>query len=364
VTVEERPRGIQVLVADDSAIARTLLTEILESDSGIHVIGTAKDGEDAVQQTLDLEPDLITMDVNMPRMDGIEATRRIMSERPTPILIVTGVHGPETSVAFEAIAAGALEVIEKPLLHGKEDLQGLRDRLTSSAKLMAVVRVVGRRGLRDHHDLAFVPLVGRHISLIGVGASTGGPAALRSILEVLPASFPVPIVVVQHVSNGFLPRLVSWLQNDSPLQMRIASNGQMMRPGEVYFAPDDYHLGLHTRNVLALSKSPPVNSVRPSATVLFESMARVYGPDAMGVLLTGMGDDGAIGLKALHDSGGPTVAQDETTSAIYGMPKVAANLGAVDFVLRLEAIGPTLVRSAVRPTSVAKTTSSQTNELE
>jgi two-component system, chemotaxis family, protein-glutamate methylesterase/glutaminase len=364
VAVEERPRRIEVLVVDDSATARTLLTEILESDSGIHVIGTAKDGEDAVQQTLELSPDLITMDVNMPRMDGIEATKRIMSERPTPILIVTGVQGPGTSVAFDAIAAGALEVIEKPLLHGREDLRGLRDRLISSAKLMAVVRVVGRKGLGVYHDLGIVPSIGRPVSLIGLGASTGGPTALRSIFKDLPADFPVPIVVVQHLSTGFLPRLVSWLQNDTPLQISIASNGQMMRPSGVYFAPDNYHLGLHSRNVLALSKTPRVNSLRPSATVLFESMARVYGRDAMGVLLTGMGDDGASGLKTLHDSGGPTVAQDKTTSAVYGMPKVAANLGAVDYVVRLEAMGPTLLKAAMRRSSVAADDSNKTKELE
>ncbi len=336
---------IQVLVAEDSPTTATLLTRMLESDPAIRVIGTVKNGEDAVRQTLRLQPDLITMDIGMPVMDGLEATRRIMNERPTPILVVTGLREQASTVAFDAIAAGALDVIEKPLIQGSDDLETLRDRLVTSAKLMAVVKVV-RRKSKSAPQMAAAPASGsrRTLSLVAFGASTGGPAALKSVFKSLPGSLPVPAVVVQHVSRGFLPRLVKWLQQETSRPMRIAVDGDTMRPGVTYFAPEEHHLRLRRRNVLELSDSPPVSSVRPSATVLFNSVASVYQSEAIGVLLTGMGNDGAEGLQAIRAQGGVTLAQDKETSVVYGMPRVAADLGVVDHMLPLEAIGPTITR--------------------
>jgi two-component system chemotaxis response regulator CheB len=184
------------------------------------------------------------------------------------------------------------------------------------------------------------------LALLVVGASTGGPTALATLLKGLPNDFALPVLVVQHIASGFLPGLVSWLQTASALPLRVAAEGESILPGQVYFAPEDRHLVVLARGMLGTHLAPPVSHVRPSATVLFKSAAQVYGGEVAGLLLTGMGDDGAAGLKAIHDMGGPTLAQDEATCVVYGMPRVAAELGAVDHVLPLEKIAVALIAMA------------------
>ena len=354
---------IRVLIVEDSATSRLLLRHILESDPEIQVVGMAANGLDGVRLALALKPDLITMDIRMPVMDGFEATRRIMEEQATPIVVISSsVEDSELMITFNAIRAGALEVIEKPRGGDHGDFQLIREQLITTVKLMSAVKVIHRYRPSStapqptssrRPEVWRLPSVARarlralsaprrRLSLLAVGASTGVPAALNILLKALPADFPLPIVAVQHMAIGFTAGLVSWLQLECPLPIKQADDGERIRGRCVYFAPDDTHLEVSSRGVLGLSKAPPVSHVRPSATVLFESVARVYGPEAIGVLLTGMGEDGAKGLKEMHDRGSPTLAQDEATSAVYGMPKVAAELGAVDRVLPIGQIGPAI----------------------
>lgn len=331
---------IRVLIVEDSPTLRMLLKTILESDPEIAVIGMAASGEEGVRQALALKPDLITMDVHLPGMDGFAATRRIMEERPTPIIIVSSsVDQHEVLTTFNAIQAGALEVLQKPTSINHPDFAALRERLLTTVKLMAEVKVIRRyRSPMTRRSAGELPRSGRAFSLLAIGASTGGPAALNAILKELPAEFPLPVLIVQHMTTGFTAGLVAWLQLESRLRVKIAEDGEVLRRGTVYVAPDDTHLVVAGRGVVGLSKEPPVSHVRPSVTVLFESVARVYGPEAIGVLLTGMGDDGAAGLRAMRERGAATIAQDETTSAVYGMPKAAVELGAAEQVLPLPQI--------------------------
>lgn len=332
---------IRVLIIEDSPTMRILLRNILESDADLKVIGMAPNGEEGVRQALALKPDIITMDIHMPGMDGFEATRRIMEQRPTPIVIVTSsVERSEMMITFNAMQAGALEVIEKPTATMHPDFAMLRERLITTVKLMSEVKVIRRyrshstpRGLGEEGAR-----VARPYALLAIGASTGGPAALNTLFKGLPPTFPLPVLVVQHMTTGFTAGLAAWLQLESRLTVKVAAEGEYLQPGTIYIAPDDTHVQVLNRGLIGLSKAPPVSHVRPSATVLFESVARVYGGEAIGVLLTGMGDDGARGLKAMHDRGAATIAQDEATSAVYGMPKVAAELAAANQVLPLPQI--------------------------
>ncbi|MEJ5198946.1 MAG: chemotaxis-specific protein-glutamate methyltransferase CheB [Anaerolineae bacterium] len=331
---------IRVLIVEDSPTLRMLLKTILESDPEITVIGMATSGEEGVRQALALKPDLITMDVHLPGMDGFTATRRIMEQQPTPIVIVSSsVDHHEVMTTFNAIQAGALDVLQKPTSVNHPDFAALREKLVTTVKLMAEVKVIRHyRSPVTRREDGERPKVGRPYALLAIGASTGGPAALNSILKELPAGFPLPVLVVQHMTTGFTAGLVSWLQLESRLKIKIAEDGEYLRGGVVYVAPDDTHLLVAARGVIGLSKAPPVSHVRPSATVLFESVARVYGGEAIGVLLTGMGNDGAEGLRAMRERGALTIAQDEATSAVYGMPKAAVELGAAVQVLPLSQI--------------------------
>ena len=340
---------IRILIVEDSATVRALLAAMLELDPGLQVAGTAADGEEAVRKAAALKPDLIIMDIHMPVVDGIEATQRIMAESPTPIIVLTAVaSAPDSHVTFDAMQAGALEVLQKPVGLNHANFDTIRERLIRTVKLMAEVKVVRRhsRKLTATMPLPLLPGASSPPALLVIGASTGGPAALNTLLRGLPGNFALPIAVVQHMSAGFLPSLVSWLQLGTRLILEPAQAGQALRPGHVYFAPDDHHLILTGRGRLGLTASPPVSHVRPSATVLFASAAAVYGSQVTGLLLTGMGDDGALGLKAIHARGGLTVVQDEASSVVYGMPRVAVEMGAVDRVLPLERMAAALINMA------------------
>jgi two-component system chemotaxis response regulator CheB len=335
---------IRVLVVDDSATARELVVQILNSDSELQVIGTVKNGFEAFEFVQHAKPDAITMDLHMPRMGGIEATRKIMQTCPTPIIIVSGsLEKDEVKYTFLALEAGALAVVHRP--PGVEHLeheQKARE-LISMVKLMSEIKVVKRWAPSNKTSLGNMPLSGsQQIQVVVMGASTGGPPALRTILEKLPANFPVPILIVQHITYGFLEGFAEWLNQSSSLPVRIAKQGEKALPGNVYLAPDDCHTKISPDKRIELEKGGAENGHLPSVSSLFKSAAESFGSNAIGVILTGMGKDGARELKLMKEKGGVTIAQDEETSAVYGMPGEAEKIGGAAYVLPLSVISQVL----------------------
>ena len=339
---------IRVLIVDDSTTVRYVLQTILESDPEIKVVGFAGNGQDAVRRAGELRPDVITMDVQMPGIDGIEATRLIMEQSPTPIVVISAHNSdPALTISFNALQAGAVQVIDKPVNALTPDAANERASLIATIKLMSEVRVVRRRfGAARSTPPAPIepPATRRAAELVAIGASTGGPAALNTILSTLPADFPAPILIVQHITAGFTSGLVTWLGRGCALPVCTAQADERVRPGVIYVAPDDRHLTVGATGRLCLDAGELVNHVRPAVNVLFDSVARVFGPAAVGVLLTGMGEDGARGLRAIRQRGGVTIAQDEATSVVYGMPKAAAEMEACSTILPLDQIAAYLTR--------------------
>jgi two-component system, chemotaxis family, protein-glutamate methylesterase/glutaminase len=333
---------LRVLVADDSPAARQLLVYILNSDPAMVVAAEAADGEEAVRLAQRIRPAVIVMDVLMPGLDGLSATRRIMESWPTPIVLVSAeVDANDLNRSFEALRAGALTLLNKPPGPGSPAYAEQAAALTTTVRLMADVKVVRRHcHPRPHSEQDQNPRApARPARVVAIAASTGGPAALASLLTAVAADPPpVPILVVQHIVAGFDRGLANWLDDVCPLTVRLATDGHLLRPGEVVVAPAHVHLGVTATGRVALSADPPIGVHRPSATYLFRSVARAYAAGAVGIVLTGMGDDGAAGLRALKDAGGLVLAQDETTSVVYGMPAAAAAVGAVDHTLPLDQI--------------------------
>ncbi|MBC7266038.1 MAG: chemotaxis response regulator protein-glutamate methylesterase [Coriobacteriia bacterium] len=343
---------VRVLVVDDSLVAREMLTQILQSDPEIEVVGVASNGVEAVEAVARLKPDLVTMDIHMPKMDGISAVEQIMAYTPTPILVVSSsVHGEGVGRAFDALSAGALEVMKKPEPRDWAELDRIASELIRKVKLLSRVRVIthirGRRAAGRLSAPAPVPVrEPGTVSLVAIGSSTGGPSALMSVLAPLPADFPVPIVVAQHIADGFIPGLVSWLDAACKIAVRAAEDGETVQPGTAYLAPTGLNLAVETLT-LRFKKPGERQLYIPSADTLFESVAKTHGASAIGVLLTGMGDDGARGLKSLHDAGALTIAQDEATSTVFGMPKAAIEMGAARKVLPVQQIADAL-KAAVK----------------
>jgi two-component system, chemotaxis family, protein-glutamate methylesterase/glutaminase len=349
---------IRVLVVDDSAAQSGFLRALLDADPRLSVVGIAPNGAAAVRETGRLAPDVITMDLHMPLMDGLEATRQIMAQTPTPILIVTSSASyREQHLVFQAFEAGALAVVAKPAIGQTQDV--LARELIRTVKSVAGFKLVRRWGPRRpseaaREERANARLAGRtRPELVAVGASTGGPQALQELLTRLPADFPWPVVIVQHITPGFAGGLVEWLRSLCPLPIALATDGHGLRGPGIFVAPTGHHLTVRGW-ALTLTETPPVSGHRPSATVLFQSVAREYGAAAVGVLLTGMGDDGAVGLRDIKRGGGLTIAQDEASSVVFGMPAAAIALGVVDRVLAPGAIASMLGDLAARagPSSV------------
>lgn len=347
---------IRVVVVDDTSTVCELLVAILEQAGDIQVVGIGFDGEDAVRLTKRLRPDVVTLDVRMPRVDGLEATRRIMREVPTPIVIVTGsLMRAGEDLTFEALQAGALTVIKTP---GLADVETC-NKVVETVRLMSDVPVVHHWGREALKPMPAVPVAqsaldiddGRSPQMIGIAASTGGPRVLVTVLKPLPTDFPVPILVVQHITGGFATGMAEWLDTETALHVGLASHGDAPQPGTVLLAPDDYHLQVNAKGTVELSREPPYRGLRPSANYLFRSLARAYGPRAVGVVLTGMGDDGAEGLETLRLAGGLTVAQDEQSCVVYGMPYEAVVRNAVDRVLTPDQIATTFGQLAERVSS-------------
>lgn len=339
---------IRVLVAEDSAATRMFLVNLLESDSRLRVVGAVADGQAAVDFVTTRRVDVALIDLYMPRLDGFEATRLIMQTCPLPIVICSSVADPKAmDIAFRSLEAGAVACIEKPVGREHPDFANKSERLLETVRLMSEVKVV-RRSVRPRPrgptpiPAAELRAAGE-VRAIGIGASTGGPPVLQTILAGMPKDFPAPILVVQHIARGFVSGMAEWLNQTTPLHVQIASFGVMARPGHVYLAPDDFHLGITTGGAISLTREPSENGLRPSVSYLFRSLGHAFGPRAIGVLLTGMGRDGADELKMMKDRGAVTIAQDKETSVVYGMPGEAVAIGGASHVLSADAIVERLV---------------------
>ncbi|MEO5588199.1 MAG: chemotaxis-specific protein-glutamate methyltransferase CheB [Gemmatimonadaceae bacterium] len=349
---------IRVLVAEDSPTARQLLVSMLSDDPEIEVIAEATTGTEAVEMALRLLPDIVTMDVQMPELDGLGATERIMASAPCPILIVSSLaRDADISLSLDATRAGALLVLPKPEGPNSSLFEGERRHLVSMVKALSRVKVVRRRRSPETGPESMA--IGKRrsptepmrvrgpASLVAIGSSTGGPAALRDLTLELPRNFAVPILVVQHIARGFVDGLARWLGADTGIKVKVAEDGEIALPGTMYIATDSRHLEVRRdeggRFRLVLTATSPVGTFRPSVTRLFESAADAVGDRLLAVVLTGMGDDGVAGLVAVKDRGGSVIAQDEGSSVIYGMPREAVRTGLVDSVLPLSAIPRRLV---------------------
>ena len=345
---------INVLVVDDSAVVRTYIKNILERDKEIKVIGFAKDGEEAIRLAEKMMPNVITMDINMPNMNGFEATRRIMETRPVPIVIVTASYNKsDVEKSFHSLDAGAVAILEKPFGEGHSECEKIENELVQTVKLMSEVKVIRRwkkesYQYREKAKTALHHKRIRRIKVIAMGASTGGPPVLQLILSRLKEGYPAPILVVQHISKGFLNGFVDWIRQATSLPVHIAVDGEHLLPGHIYFAQDDYHLGVDSEERIRMSKAKLENGIRPSVSYLFRSILNTFDGEAVGVLLTGMGKDGAMELKMMKENGAVTIAQDEESSVVYGMPGEAVRLNGATFVLSPEEIASTLENLAGR----------------
>lgn len=339
---------VRVFIVDDSPLARLAIKRTLSHDPAFEVAGEARDGVQALRDVPRTRPDVVLMDVTMPQLDGIETTAALMSRDARPTLIVSDLVGVDAALNFRALEAGALDLVPKPTLEEIQDERRGRTWLRR-VRLLAGVPVITRRGSGARAAAASPPPLEtarreRAVSLVAVGASTGGPPAIHELLRGLGPQRPWPVLIVQHIVPGFAAGFARWLSETTGTPVRLAADGEEPRSGVAYVAPDGAHLTVRESR-LGLEKSPPERGHRPSVDVLFGSIARSgWARNTAAVLLTGMGDDGARGLGALRAAGAWTVAQDEKSSVVYGMPRVAAEAGAACEVLALQQIAPRVLQ--------------------
>lgn len=336
---------IKVLVVDDSPTVQDLMKYILTSDKEIEVIGTVNNGIEALKFLETMKPDVITMDINMPYMNGFEATQRIMETNPVPIIMVTSLFdSTDVERTFQAIQAGAVSVIEKPVSIRNQNYKDICKNIINNVKLMSEIKVVKRK---FHSSKGPINLLGMKEKVyndfddkkvVAIGVSTGGPPILKNIFSKLKESIHVPILVVQHITPGFINGLVDWLSQETKIPIHIASNGQSVLPGHIYFAPDEHHMEIMYNGKIVLNKQEKINGLRPTVSHLFNSVANAYGKNSIGILLSGMGRDGVEELKLLKEKGAVTIAQDKESSVVYGMPGEAVKINAATYILSPEKI--------------------------
>lgn len=346
----QNTRNVRVFIVEDSPTMRELLSHIFESTPGMEVAGFASDGREAVEAIPQLRPDVVTMDINMPHMNGFEATRAIMEGSPTPIVIVSGSWDPsEVRTTFAAMEAGALAVVAKPPGIDHPAFPAAAQEIVTVSRLMSEVKVVRRWPSKGAVATPPPPETDRlphEISAVAIGASTGGPLVIDSILRRLPGNLPFPILIVQHMAVGFIDGFVEWLHRSSGFPVEKAVHGAQPRPGCAYVAADGHHLGLSPDRRIALSKEEAFNGLRPSVDHLFRSVMACHGRRTMAILLTGMGIDGAHAMKEVSNSGGVTIAQDKPSCVVYGMPGEAVRIGAAQKILAPDEIAGQIARFA------------------
>lgn len=334
---------IKVLVVEDSPVVQQMIAHILKSDPEIEVIGLLKNGKEAVNFVKHTKPDVITMDVNMPVLNGLDATKIIMNMNPVPIVIVSSNFNPkDINHTFMALQAGAVAVAEKPARIGTEEFKIASKKLIQTVKLMSEIKVISRKfsGISSNETdnkenvlFNYFTNEKKNYEVIGIGASTGGPQVIEKILSSLPTDYSLPFLIVQHISPGFTSGFVDWLNTNSKLKVSVAKDGEHIEPGNCYIAPDNFHLTVTENKIIKLTDDEPENNLRPSIDRLFSSLANYYNKSAIGILLTGMGKDGAKELKTMKDLGCLTIAQSKESSLIFGMPAEAVKLDAANLSL-------------------------------
>jgi len=344
---------IKVLVVDDSTFMRQVISDTIQADPSIEVVGTARDGEDALKKISELKPDVITLDIEMPKMDGLETLAHIMNKFPTPVVMLSAMDKREADIVVRALELGAVDFVSKT--GGKtatlldEETQG---ELIDKIRMAATVDVKRLQYMpsKKSYVTRGPRFVTQQFKVITIGASTGGPKAVMKVLSRIPKDVPACFLIVQHMPVGFTKSFSERLNEVCELPVKEAIDGDEIKPGRIFVAPSDYHMtvekkdaSLLQRGIIRLAKTPKVNKVRPSVDVTMTSVAEVYGPDSMGVLLTGMGIDGARGMLAIKEKNGKTIAEDPSSCVIFGMPKAAIEMGAVDKVVPLDKISDTML---------------------
>lgn len=335
-------KRIKVLIVEDSPIAAKLLSYIIESDAQLEVIGMVESGEAALEWIKNIQPDVITMDIVLPGMDGFEATNRIMKSFPIPIIIVSAHYQNEDiDKSFKAISAGALDILEKPVGPRDPNYQIMAGALIQSIKNAALIKFQPKKiAISSTKKIEKKEQIKPSIDTqaVAIGASLGGPRALQFIFSKLAAEFPCPILLVQHISAGYTQGLVDWLQKDAAIHIKLAEHEELAKPGWVYIAPENTHLEAGPNQTILLSQAPPEGGLRPSVSRLFRSMAHRYGPHGLGIILTGMGRDGARDLLLMKQQGAVTIAQSQESSLVFGMPGEAIAMGGVGHIMSLQEI--------------------------
>ncbi|MGD0570036.1 MAG: chemotaxis response regulator protein-glutamate methylesterase [Candidatus Sulfotelmatobacter sp.] len=342
----ENKTKARVLIVDDSAFMRTALSRMIAYDHELSVVGTAANGTEALQRIERLDPDVITLDVQMPGLDGLGTLRRIMAEFPRPVIMVSSVTVKDAETTFAALSAGAFDYVPKQLSSTSLDILHIRDDLIAKIKAAAESRASKNRpylpALRKPPravDSSIREVSSSAPALVAIGISTGGPKALQEILPLLPPDLPVPVVVVQHMPSGFTAPFAKRLNTLCAVSVREASQGETIKAGVVYIAPAGAHITVdrpnNSRAVVCLSHEPQNQLHTPSVDVMMQSVASAFHSQAMGIIMTGMGSDGAQGMSAIHREGGVTVGQDEASCAVYGMPRVCAEMGILNRVVPL-----------------------------
>lgn len=327
---------IRVLIVDDLPIMREAIKEVLSGEPSIEVVGTAKDADEAVRKTVALKPSVITMDINMPGRSGLEAIEEIMDVQPTSIIVLSNM---DVKVIVKSLGIGAMDFVKID-----QDVEQV------SRELIDKIRIASRvRPMRHvlHRPVKTATEEKKTVGLcrvVAIGVSTGGPQALTSLLSGLPANFPAAIVIVQHMTAGFIDGLADWLRSNTALNICVAKAGERLKNSTVYLAPDTYNLRMSEGPTIILSEPPVKMTHVPSIDVMMKSVAEVHGPRAIGVILTGMGRDGVDGIIEIKKAGGMTIAQDEKSSAVFGMNKLAIDSGCVDIVAPIDKIAQELIR--------------------
>ncbi|PKM46294.1 MAG: chemotaxis response regulator protein-glutamate methylesterase [Firmicutes bacterium HGW-Firmicutes-8] len=341
-------KRIDVLVVDDSAYMRKVVSNLLQSDEDIFVVDTARDGLEAIEKVKQWRPSVVTLDVEMPKLDGLAALERIMRECPTPVIMLSSLTQQGNETTIRALTIGAVDFVGKPSGTISLDIQKVREELITKIKIAAKASISN-----IHTPVPYVPLrvlvpsaSGMGLTphkLVVIGSSTGGPNALQQVVPRLPGNLPAAVLIVQHMPAGFTNFLAKRLDETSALEVCEAKEGDVFFCGKAYLAPGGYHMVLQSRSTVCLNQDPPVHSVRPAVDVTLESAVNYYGPNVVGVILTGMGYDGSRGMTLVKKMGGKTIAQDEATCVVYGMPRVVVEMGKADKVLPVQKIADEIV---------------------